>query len=812
MILRDSNGAAQRGINQKMWLFALLTLAALLLAGCRERKAAPEAAAQDAPAPQGALPSRNTSAVVRPEEGGVIALQEGAQVSFPAGSVSDTAIASLRVIDAVPAAPIPRSIIGDAYELKVEDGQLTGNALIKLPLPDGVSPDEYELAAYRWNGRNWERVGGRVAADGIQFGSNVPALYALQGRWRPGSARLTATSAVTDTLQATVPISVTGQYRYTAPPVVKDGFVQAQLTLKRDISGGAGQVSGNADLDETIAEAPLLFQPAPGSAQGVVDFAHQITISPGALDVPPGETARLYAVLTVSDSQAPTRQTSSAVEYVQFFPIKIVGADVIRPAMANEGRLPLRWNVQLNGQTLAQPAASDIALPLQEVLAQGGLGEYRITLEAQVDDRWEAASNAVTVTLALPGTPTPQGGSEMAGGGTPIASLGDAPTPTEPPPPTPTRRAAPVFPTAPPTIELTPTLPAPLFTPTPERPEWASFFWADQYNVAPGGCTLLHWNVQNVEEVYLNGAGVVGVQTQQVCPQTTTTYTLRTVAQGKTQDWYVTIRVTGDSQVAFEFTADQYEIAQGACTTLRWKATNVRAVYLNDEGVPGEASRQVCPGETTSYVLRVDDSSGSVSTRTITVSVVPSNRILIRFWADQYTLNPGACTTLYWAVENVQAVYMETEEGERGVPGVSQERVCPEYSTDFTIVATAPDGRSDQKTVSLDVGAPTLSGGEVIAQAVVRSVDRVDDADDTAAGNQPGWKLLVDGVNPLFRGPGDCCQAALTLQLPQVFTSGRYAVDWPISPGQQIEFRSVCLNSSCLFRQGNPFYLLLRSR
>ena len=50
----------------------------------------------------------------------------------------------------------------------------------------------------------------------------------------------------------------------------------------------------------------------------------------------------------------------------------------------------------------------------------------------------------------------------------------------------------------------------------------------------------------------------------------------------------VTVTVASGPAAAFEFTADDYQIAQGACTTLRWRAQNVSAVYLNEQPVAGD--------------------------------------------------------------------------------------------------------------------------------------------------------------------------------------------------------------------------------
>jgi hypothetical protein len=244
---------------------------------------------------------------------------------------------------------------------------------------------------------------------------------------------------------------------------------------------------------------------------------------------------------------------------------------------------------------------------------------------------------------------------------------------------------------------------------------------------------------------------------------------------------------------------------------LRWNATNVRAVYLNGEGVPGESSREVCPEQNTVYELRVEDTSGNVTTRTLTVAVLPADRVPVRFWSEQYTLNPNTCTSLHWSVVNVEAVYLDDGDSERGVEGVDDEPVCPEGDVTYTIRAVARDGKSSTRSITLDVGQPTLRTNEVIAQAVVRGVDRVNDLDASQGGEQPGWLMTVDGVNPLFRGAGDCCQAALTLQIPQTYSNGSFPVDWPISPGQLVEFRAACLNANCTLPQGTPFYLRLRS-
>ena len=68
--------------------------------------------------------------------------------------------------------------------------------------------------------------------------------------------------------------------------------------------------------------------------------------------------------------------------------------------------------------------------------------------------------------------------------------------------------------------------------------------------------------------------------------------------------------------------ADQYSLAAGACTTLRWDAQHVEQLLLNGEAVAFSGSRQVCPGANTTYTLRGSSAAGQAETSVaISVSV-----------------------------------------------------------------------------------------------------------------------------------------------------------------------------------------------
>lgn len=79
-------------------------------------------------------------------------------------------------------------------------------------------------------------------------------------------------------------------------------------------------------------------------------------------------------------------------------------------------------------------------------------------------------------------------------------------------------------------------LPRPSPVPTSAAPPVTAgepyvYFRADSTNISPGECTTLRWDVENIASVYLlidgRTEGVIGHSTRTVCPNVTTTYTLR---------------------------------------------------------------------------------------------------------------------------------------------------------------------------------------------------------------------------------------------------------------------------------------------
>ena len=750
-------------------------------------------------------------AEVDKDKGGAVGLQDGTQVTLPAGALAQNATVTLRTAQESPAVPIPMSLIGSAYEFLVDGSELNGVALLRLPLPPGVTPDQYEFAPYRWTGRTWERVTARDMTGGVQFGVDDPGTYAILGRWRPADASIALIKPETLPGQQSVPLTVVGQYRYSAIPALQNELVPARLVVKQDTSGGAGQVAGDPDLDATVDEATLWFKPDPAQSHGVIEFSHVFDLVPGLLALDPGVNTRFYVVLTVDDAATATRRMSSGVEYTQILPILIQNMEVVRPVVLQEDRLALRWKILLNGLTFQTPDARGPTLALQPIVDQGGVGDYRIILEVQRDGEWVAVSNEVGIQLAMRPTATLLPGQEPAATPAIIAAL----TPSGIQPPTvPTRRPtpatngqAPITPTA----TFTPTV-ALASTATPTRTGQSSVFWADKPILTPGECTVLRWQIDNVISVYFDGQATTGISTRDVCPIQTTTYTLQVTSTSGTQEYTVTVLVSATGQPAILFTASKMQVASGACTTLSWSATNVKEVRLNGQGVAGVATKDVCPTETTDYTLTVLDNSGTTTTKSLTITVVPGTEsgVDAAFWAERYTLPVGECTTLHWRVENVQEVHLD----ENGVEGVgTQPNTCPAATQYYTLEITDTAGQVTIKEVTLFAGTPDLEGMEVIGQGIVDTVVRRADIDTSEQGDQPGYEITIAGLHPLYMGTQGFSQSRITLRVPQsaIDLGENGPVHWPVRPGQQVEFRATCEGAECYFDSATDAYLYWRS-
>jgi uncharacterized protein YraI len=158
-------------------------------------------------------------------------------------------------------------------------------------------------------------------------------------------------------------------------------------------------------------------------------------------------------------------------------------------------------------------------------------------------------------------------------------------------------------------------------------------FRADNPTITPGQCTTLRWNIDNVQGVWLwngnNRQGIAGNSSQAVCPAQTQQYRLEVLQRnGVTSNFFVTVTVDASALSASitDFSVDNAWLVPNQCTGMRWTVTGTTKLiqlidrsYVTTVGATGAIN--VCPGQTTTYILRVFDASGRQIDRALTVNV-----------------------------------------------------------------------------------------------------------------------------------------------------------------------------------------------
>ncbi len=157
-------------------------------------------------------------------------------------------------------------------------------------------------------------------------------------------------------------------------------------------------------------------------------------------------------------------------------------------------------------------------------------------------------------------------------------------------------------------------------------------FWVDNATINAGQCTTLRWDVQNVRAVFLDGRGVAGQGTQQVCPGGTTPYTLRVVRQdGGEETRQVTVTVVNQQPgpAINSFTVNTNQIMIGQCVTLSWSTSNAANVNLTRGATiilnnwNPNSFVEDCPSEPGLQEYRLDAFGNGQTSQRLTVDVSP---------------------------------------------------------------------------------------------------------------------------------------------------------------------------------------------
>jgi len=159
---------------------------------------------------------------------------------------------------------------------------------------------------------------------------------------------------------------------------------------------------------------------------------------------------------------------------------------------------------------------------------------------------------------------------------------------------------------------------------------------------------------------------------------------------------------------ALSFWADSTRILACQCTTLRWEVNNATAVYLNRQRVADRGSQEVCLKESTTSVLQAQSPAGDRQS-SLTIQVIQPT---VNFRADRTTIASGECTTLYWDVDNAEAVEVVYLNGQ-GVANHGYQSVCPKTTSTYTLrVVTA----CTDENYPLNITVSGLPAGTIAGQ------------------------------------------------------------------------------------------------
>lgn len=130
-------------------------------------------------------------------------------------------------------------------------------------------------------------------------------------------------------------------------------------------------------------------------------------------------------------------------------------------------------------------------------------------------------------------------------------------------------------------------------------------FSADSTTINNGQCTMLHWTSGNIQSIFLNNQAATGNENRQVCPTTTTTYTLLARSASGDITKQITITVNGVAAAT---------------------ATNTNTVQA-----PPPSSKPVLSGPVLSSAVFYNRSACGPTSLTITVTVTNATSVTLNF-------------------------------------------------------------------------------------------------------------------------------------------------------------------------------------
>lgn len=177
------------------------------------------------------------------------------------------------------------------------------------------------------------------------------------------------------------------------------------------------------------------------------------------------------------------------------------------------------------------------------------------------------------------------------------------------------------------------------------------------------------------------------------------------------------------------FYADATSLVSGRCTTIHWQVANVSQVALDNAPVNPSGTRQDCPSQTTTHILRVTTLDKQTVQRTLTINVISPSRtftpfaptptrtalppagcsgtpVISSFAASPSSITLGGSSTLTWgAVTNADSV--EIDNGIGGVASPGTRSVTPGTTTVYMLTARCKGSATTARALVTVLQPPT---------------------------------------------------------------------------------------------------------
>ncbi|MEA2464731.1 MAG: large repetitive protein, partial [Acidobacteriota bacterium] len=250
-------------------------------------------------------------------------------------------------------------------------------------------------------------------------------------------------------------------------------------------------------------------------------------------------------------------------------------------------------------------------------------------------------------------------------------------------------------------------------------------FTATPSAISAGQPVILTWSVSNATSVSISpGIGTVAASgSRTVNPGTTTNYELTAINGSETVRRLLPVTVVGDgppgSPTIASFRAAPDSVQPGQTSALTWDVQNATSLTITPGGTVTGTSFNVTPSQTTTYILRATNASGT-SSRAATVFIgATSAPVVNSFTATPEVLSgPGQSTLLAWDVTNAATVTISPSVGPVSSSGTRT--ISPSVTTLYTLTATNSAGTTTKpKTVT--VQGTNASGTPPSIQAFIAS-------------------------------------------------------------------------------------------